>query len=66
MADYRIRFTPRSPLSGDEPITAHPGIIRRNKPRALRVLSGYQRDQSTTYWLESRTSEHADWKRAEP
>ena len=65
MTDYRIRFTPVSPLSGPDPLVAHPGTIKNNQPKALEILTRYQQDPTTEFWLEARETKADEWRRVE-
>jgi len=55
--EYRIRFTvgPKAAaIFGDDVATAHPGIIKNNRPRAERLLQAMQSGAKYEVWLEKR------------
>lgn len=65
MTEYRVRFIG---LSDGETLTAKPGVIRNNKPKALRVLRWMRTPNhdglaSPDAWIEKRDSADAEWVR---
>lgn len=62
--EYRIRFKTHgaaSKILGSDVATAHPGIIKRNRPRAEQYLAALPPDWDK--WIEVRDSEDSDWRR---
>lgn len=64
---YRVRFRSKSlaKLFDSEVHTSHPGVIRRNKPRALRVLTAMQH-KGFDAWIEVKRFADGEWEKLLP
>lgn len=63
---YRIRFKASKAMqviSGTEEVTAHPGIIKRNRPKADLYLAAVARFPDIDPWLERQDTEDGEWVR---
>lgn len=62
--EYRIRFRltdQASKIMGSDVATAHPGIIKRNRPKADRYLAAIASEREA--WIEKRDSAVEEWER---
>lgn len=65
MSEYRVRFIG---LYDGQPLTSKPGIIKRNRPKAERILEWILKPSpeglvTPEAWIERRQSPDAEWER---